>query len=140
MNVWLCPIRPRSWRIIKAKKIFGAPKQQLDTFRQVQLGDLIVFHVLKPINGIVSVARVVSDVFENHHDIWGKNRYPLRVRIEFVPNLVRDEKKAIPISSIFGKIKNQNEIKIEPYLRYVWITKISQELYENLQKLFADKT
>lgn len=41
--------------------------------------------------GIVAVCRVVSEVYEDNKDIWGKDRYPLRVRIEFVPNMQRDE-------------------------------------------------
>jgi len=140
MNVWLCPVKPRSWRIIKTRGLFGVPKQQLDTFRNVKPDDLLVFHVLKPINGIVSVCRVVSQVFENYQDIWGKDRYPFRVRIEFIPNMLRDESKPIPLSTIFGKEGKQSEIKIEPYLRNVWITKISKQQYNNLQKFFDNET
>jgi len=136
MNVYLCPVKPRGWRIIKSRKLFGTVAREIKTFRNVQPGDLLVFHVLKPVNGIVSVCKVISDVFENHEDIWGKGRYPFRVRIEFIPNLIRNEKNPIPIGSIFGQSGSEGAIKIEPFLKNVWITKMSQEQYEKLQKLF----
>jgi predicted RNA-binding protein len=137
MNVWLCPVKTRSWRIIKTRKLFGTPKQQLETLLNVKPGDLLAFHVLKPVDGIVSVYRVVSEVFENHEDIWGRSRYPFRVRIEPMPHMLRDIDKPIPLSAILGKGDKQSEIEIEPYLKNVWITKISERQYENLQRLFA---
>jgi len=138
MNVWLCPVKLRGWRIIKTRKLFGASSRKLKTFRNVHPGDLLVFHVLRPVNGVVSVCRVISDVFENHHDIWGRGRYPFRVRIEFIPNLTRDENNPVPISIIFRKSDDESEIKIEPYLQNVGITKISKQQYESLRKLFAN--
>jgi len=140
MNVWLCPVKPRSWGIIKKRALFGAPKQQLETFSNVKPGDLLVFHVFRPVNGIVSVYRVASEVFENYEDIWGKDRYPFRVCVEPIPHMLRDEDKPIPLSAIFGKGDKQSEIEIEPYLKNIWITKISERQYKNLQKLFAKRT
>jgi hypothetical protein len=139
MYIWLCPIKPRSWRIIKAKRLFGVPKGQIDTFRNVKPGDILVFHVFKTVKGIVALCRVVSEVFESYEDVWGKNRYPLRVHIEFIPNMTRDEDRPIPLSAIFGR-DNQSEIEIQPYLKSVWITKISEGQYENLKRLFAEQT
>lgn len=139
MNIWLCPIKPRNWRIIKSTKLFGVPKRGLKIFTRVRPDDLLIFHVLKPINGIVAICRVKSEVFENHRDIWGKGRYPFRVKIEFISNLTRNESKPIPLSFFFGEINDKEGIKVEPYLRNVWITKISNEQYKRLQKLFAGK-
>lgn len=76
MNVWLCPVKARSWRIIRKVKMFGAPKSVHKVFSQVRPGDLLVFHVLKPINGIVAIGEVTSQMFEDYQDVWGKNRYP----------------------------------------------------------------
>jgi predicted RNA-binding protein len=73
MNVWLCPVKPKSWRTARSKKVFGVPKRGLKIFRQVRPGDLLVFHVLKPLNGIVSICKVTSEIFEDNQDIWGKN-------------------------------------------------------------------
>lgn len=100
----------------------------------VRVGDLLVFHVLKPINGIVSICQVTSEVFEDSEEIWGKNRYPFRVRIESLPNLVINDNNPIPISSLFQQ--KSNEIEIEPYLKNVWITKISKKQYHRLKELF----
>lgn len=139
MNVWLCPVKPRSWRKIKAAKIFGAPRRTSKTMSRVRPGDLLIFHVLKPVNGIIAACRVTSEVYEDYKDIWGKDRYPLRVRIDFLPNFQRDENNPIPLSSFFGKTTNK-EVKVEPYLRNIWITKVSQDQFQVLKDLFANKT
>jgi len=140
MNIWLCPVKPRSWRIIKSNKLYGVPKRALKLFCRIQPGDLLVFHVLKPINGIVSVCKVTSEVFENHQDIWGRGRYPFRVKIEFIQHFTRNKEKPIPLSSVCGKINSQRGIIIEPYLKNVWITRISKNQYHRLTNLFANKT
>jgi len=65
MNVWLCPVKPKSWRPIKTAKIFGAPRHASKTMRHVKPGDLLVFHVLKPINGIIAVCKVTAEDIKN---------------------------------------------------------------------------
>ena len=135
MNVWLCPVRPRSWRIIKKNKIFGAPKNASTIFSKVQIGDLLVIHVLRPINGIVAICRIVSEIFESDEDLWGQNRYPLRVRLEIISKYLRTEANSIPLSSLFGKIGNP-EIEIHPYMGHTFITKITVDQYERLVKSF----
>ena len=50
MNVWLCPIKPKSWRIIKTFKVFGFPKHTSKVVSKVRPNDLIIFHALKPVN------------------------------------------------------------------------------------------
>jgi hypothetical protein len=106
--------------------------------RQVKPNDLLIFHVLKPVNGIVCVGRVVSEVFEDNEDIWGKDRYPLRVRMEFIPALCRDRSNPIPISSLFGS-PSTNEITVEPYLKGVWITKVSKRQYSKLKMILKKR-
>ena len=137
MNVWLCVAKPKNWRIVRSAKLFGVPKRALKTFNLIRRGDLLVFHVLKPINGIVAACRVKSDVFESHQNIWGKDRYPFRVKIEFISNLTRNESKPIPLSFLFGKIDDEEGVTVEPYLRNIWITKISNERYKKLLQLFS---
>jgi predicted RNA-binding protein len=81
------PIKPKSWRIIKKRGIFGVPKKALKVIRDVKVGDVFYFHVFKkPVNGVVGKARVVSELFEDNQNIWGKDLYPFRVRIEFINN------------------------------------------------------
>jgi len=134
MNVWLCPVKPRSWRIIKRKMIFGAPTHAAKIMKRVEPDDLLIFHVFKPTNGIVAVGRVVSDVYEDNQDIWGKDRYPLRVRVEFVQGLLR-ENNPVPLSSIFNQ-SSKSEIAIEPFLKNIWIAKVSKEQYKRLLSSF----
>ncbi|MEM3765830.1 MAG: EVE domain-containing protein [Candidatus Bathyarchaeia archaeon] len=129
MNVWLCPVKPRNWRIIKNVKLFGAPKHAAKIMNQLQPGDLLLFHVLKPINGIVAVCKIESQVFEDYTDIWGKDRYPLRVKIKFIQDLTADGKKPVPLSLLFREMKTPGEMVIEPYLKNVWITKISKRQF-----------
>jgi hypothetical protein len=136
MNVWLCPVKPKSWRTIRAAKIFGAPKHAYKTMSHVRLGDLLIFHVLKPANGIVAVCRVASEVYEDYQDIWGKDRYPLRARIDFIPKLQRDENNPIPLSSFFGNTTNK-EVKVEPYLRNIWITISFPKSIPNTERPFC---
>lgn len=137
MNVWLCPVKPRNWRIIKSTKLFGVPKRGLKTFRRVEPGDLLVFHVFKPINGIVAMCKVKSNVFEDYEDIWGRDRYPFRVKVEFIPELTRNEDEPIPLCSFLGRIDDEKGIRIEPYLKNQWITHVSDKQYETLKKLFG---
>jgi len=137
MNIWLCPVKPRSWRIIKKEKVFGVPRQASKTIRDLRTEDLLVFHVLKPINGIVAVCKVASEVYEDGQNIWGKDRYPLRMKIEFIQGLLRDENNPVPLSYFFGKTAN-NEFQIEPYLKNVWITKVAKEQYERFVNAFRN--
>jgi len=139
MNVWLCPIKPKSWRTIKTFKVFGFPKQVSKAVSEVKSNDLIIFHVLKPVNGIIAICKVTSEVYENYTDIWGKNRYPLRVKIEFIPNFIRNENTAIPISLFFYKAEDSDEIRIEPYFKNVWIIKITQKQFKRLEALFKNR-
>jgi predicted RNA-binding protein len=138
MKVWLCPVKPRSWRIIKNTKLFGVPKTGLKTISLVRPGDLLIFHVLKPVNGIVAIAKVISEVFEDHQDIWGRHRYPFRIKIEFNSRFIKNEKECIPLRILFGKIQGKEDIWIEPYLKNIWITQISNTQYQKLKNHFKE--
>ena len=139
MNVWLCPIKPKSWRIIKTFKVFGFPKRASKAVSKIKPDELIIFHVLKPTSGIIAICRVASKVYESHSNLWGKNRYPLRVKIDFIPGFLRDKNTTIPISLLFHKAKDSDEIRIEPYLRNIWITKITEEQYKRLEGIFKNR-
>lgn len=102
----------------------------------VKPGDILVFHVLKPIDGVVAMYKIISEVFENHKDIWGKGSYPFRVKIELLSEFSRNKNGPIPLSSFFGKIDVEKGIRIEPFLKGVWITRISHKQYGRLKKLF----
>jgi len=100
--------------------------------KQVRQNDILIFHVFKPINGIVGVAKVISEVFEDNRDIWGRDRYPLRIRIELIPDLCGHNCSAVPISSLFGEPYGDG-ITVEPYLKGVWLVKITEGQYRKLR-------
>jgi len=137
MNVWLCPVKPKSWRVIKKSKVFGVPRNN-SLIERVRPGDLLVIHVFKPINGIIAICKVVSEVYEDYSDLWGKGRYPMRVKIHLDQKFLLDESNAIPLSYLFSK-NVSNDVEIEPYLRNIWITKISQDEYKILEEHFKNR-
>lgn len=136
MNVWLCPIKANSWRIIKQNNLFGAPPRGRKMLSKVKIGDLLAFYIVKPINGIVAIYKVVSDIFEDSKDIWGRNRYPYRIRIKPIPEFHRDDGKAIPLYHIYGSFNEKKGIIIEPFLKGVLLVKLNNDQFVILQDLF----
>jgi predicted RNA-binding protein len=138
MNIWLCPVKPRSWQVIKNVKVFGVQRRAAKTINKVRLGDLLVFHSLRPVNGIVGVFRVASEVYEDNQDIWGPLKYPLRVRLEASPAFRVAIGNPIPISSLFG-YNNKADVVIEPCLKEVSLVKLSKGQFSILKKLFQEQ-
>lgn len=112
---------------------FGAPKNASKVFSQIKTGDLLVFYILKPKKGIISTCKVTSTIFEDHQNIWGRDRYPLRVRIHILREFPGNGSELVPLSAIFGAPEN-SDIEIEPHLRNVWIVKITKNQYRNLRR------
>ena len=139
MNVWLCPVKPKSFRIIKALRVFGLPKNKANLAKQIKKHDLMIFHVLKPVNGIVAVCEVISEVYEDYQDIWGKMKYPIRLKVRFIPELMINEKEPIPLSCLFYDTHESDNIVIAPYIKGVYITKITSEQFEKLKVLIRQK-
>ena len=139
MNIWLCPVKLKNWRIIKRVKVFGVPRHAYKTFSQVKKGDLFVFHVLKPVNGVVAVGKVISQIFEDYENIWGRERYPLRVKIEILDEYTRSEREPVPLSKLMGALET-TEIEITLYLRNVWIAKLTEQQYQTLIKYLSEKS
>jgi hypothetical protein len=73
-------------------------------------------------------------MFQDNENIWGKDMYPYRVRVEILNDLLSEKRKPIPLSCLFGNAINE-EITIEPYLRNVWIVKIAKGQTDLLLKL-----
>ncbi|MEM3640877.1 MAG: EVE domain-containing protein [Candidatus Bathyarchaeia archaeon] len=140
MNIWLCPVKPKSFRIIKTLKVFGLPKNKANLAKQIKKYDLIIFHVLKPINGIVAVCEVTSEVYEDYENIWGKMKYPLRLKVRFIPELTIHEKESIPLSCLFYTVYGSDNVIIEPYIKGTYITPITSEQFEKLKALIKQKS
>jgi hypothetical protein len=56
MNSWICPVKPKSWKIIKKQSIFGAGRKIV--MQELKIGDILYFHIFRPVNGIVGKANV----------------------------------------------------------------------------------
>lgn len=79
------------------------------------------------------MARVISEMYYDNENLWGKDLYPYRVRIEIVHDLLAEKRPPITSSSFF-EINTNKQISIEPYLRNVWIVPIANSQYELLTK------
>ncbi len=140
MTSWICPVKCRSWSTVKKKGVFGAPKNAFKLMEEVNMGDILFFHILKPVNGIVGRAKVISKMYIDNENIWGKDLYPFRVKIEILNDRLSQKKKPISTSLLLVSSINK-EIVIEPYLRNVHLVKITQDQSEELTKIFeTDET
>ena len=133
MNSWICPVKPKSWKIIKKRGVFGAGRKVI--MQQLRIGDILYFHAFRPVNGIVGKARVSSELFKDNRDIWGKDLYRYRVKIEVLDDLLAKKRQPFQLSTFFDKVIDQ-EITVEPYLRNVSIVKISDDQSKLLLKFF----
>ena len=84
----------------------------------------------KPINGIVGIYQVTSEVFEDNSDIWGKNEYTIRVKIASTQNLLANEKNPVPLSCMFGNVTINGDFSVEPLLKNIWIIKLAPKQFE----------
>jgi len=92
--------------------------------------------VFKPVNGIVAIHRVISNPYKGNEDIWNSGQYPYRVRIESIPEFMREKRKPIPLYLLFGIFDNKEGIFVELYLRGVSLAKINDNQFQRLKDLF----
>lgn len=133
MTVWLCPVKRRSWQVIRHYNVFGAPKKAHKTMEEVKIGDLLIIYLLRPANVIVAIYNIVSELHEENQDIWGQDRYPLRVNLKILHDFVKEGYQPQPLSCIYGG-NSQSTFSIEPFFKNVWITKVGENQYQNLLK------
>lgn len=103
---------------------------------KIRPNDLLIFHVLRPVNGIVAVGRVTSEVYKDNSNVWGKNRYPIRVRIEFLSDQLRSTNNPIPLDALYGNDPH-SEFAISPLLKNIWLAPVSVKQYENIKRVFS---
>ena len=114
MDLWLCPIKKSSWRIIKREGVFGVPKKVAGVIGRVKEKDLLVFHLLsKKRKGICGIGEVVSNPYEDNRNLWGRNRYPVRLQVVIIRNFAKERRELIPLSFLYDQNKN-NGIIVEP--------------------------
>ena len=134
MNSWICPVKPKSWKIIKKQSIFGTGRKAV--MQELKMGDILYFHVFRSVNGIVGKAKVSSELFEDNQDIWGKDLYRFRVKIEVLDDLLARKRQPFQLRYFFDYIVINKEITVEPYLRNVTMIKTSDDQSKVLSEYF----
>ena len=106
---------------------------------EVKIGDLLVFYLFQPVDGIVAVCRVTSNSFRGRRDLWGENRYPYRVSVELIPELTLDEQQTIPLCQVLGRENTEEGIRIQPYLRGITLAELHIQQLERLVDLIDER-
>ena len=133
VNVWLCFTKPRNWYIVRREEVFGVSSTARKTMSQVKPGDFLVFYVMKPVNGIVAVYTVTSEMFEDNRKL---RRFPFKIKIEPVPGLVKKESDSIPLSHLMGKVGE--EVEVFPLFKDMSLTQISDRQLRKLKRMFRE--
>lgn len=95
--------------------------------------------MFRPIDGIVAISKVVSDIDEIQDDLWGAGGYPFRIRIEHVPGFIRDNREPIPLSSFLGAVYKEKGITVEPFLKGASLIPINRRQFQKLKGLFRSE-
>lgn len=104
--------------------------------QELKIGDILYFHIFRPVNGIVGKAKVSSELFEDNQDLWGKDLYRFRVKVEVLDDLLLRKMQPFKLSYFFDNIVINKEITVEPYLRNVTMIKTSDDQSKVLSKYF----
>jgi len=131
-TIWLCPIKLRSWNIIKKRHVYGLPCGRKRKLENLGIGDLLVIYVYPPVAGIVGVCEVTSKPFIGYESLWGKSstmkvKYPCRINVKPIPNLVVEKSKAVPLYVVLGYANHMKGLVVEPYLHNILFTKLTKE-------------
>lgn len=134
MRTWLCPVKPKSWRITKRENLIGVSSIGRKLLEHVSAGDYVICYVLNPGDGVVAVCQAVSPMFFDKKDFWGPNRFPYRIRVrvmaQFSPKL--------PLSHFLGRIGDKREFEIVPYMRGVEIVELIGTVHKKVIELVED--
>jgi predicted RNA-binding protein len=139
MRIWFCVLTPKNWPIVKNKKLYGVPDNNLARKRIYETSpeDILIFYLKSPIRGIVGVYKVVSHVFKsNSLEPWNDRLYPFRVRIEPLNKKTVEFDKVIPFRDIVGKAE---KIKTLHSLMGQSIIPISKSEFNEIKKLWMSR-
>ena len=129
MKIWLCPVKKRSWDIIKRNEIFGVSSFGEKILRKTKPNDLLVFYILSPMNKIIALCRVNSLPIKDATDLWGLGRYPHRIKIQ----MIKEFRRSIPLSQLLGR-RNQGDFEIIPYFRGVEMIELKLNMNNKIIK------
>lgn len=142
-NIWLAPIKPTSWPIIKQNGVYGVPLSKKKYLDEVKENDFIAFYIYPPINGIIGISKVISKPFIDNSILWSKSglsdKYSYRVKIIILNKYMLKRSKVIPLYEIIGYKNNKKNFIIEPYLRNIMLLKLSKNDSDILFNSFENK-
>ena len=71
--------------------------------------------------------------------MWrGKRKYPYRIRIKPILNLDTMGKEPIKLYRAFGIINEKEEYTIEPYMKGILITKLTEDQLQKIVSIFRN--
>jgi len=135
--MWLCPIKSKSYDIIKKNNIYGLPCGKKEYLYALEKGDLLAIYIHLPTQGIVSICKVISRPFVDDEPLWGINhlggvKYRCRIKLKNIPKYTVSKDKAIPLHKILGFENHERGYIVEPMLRNVLFIKLSKRQSEIL--------
>ena len=129
MKVWVCVTKPGNWRRVKKHKVFGLSQHAGNVVHMMKCGDLVLVHVLRPINGIVAVYRLKS-VLRGTKGVWDESVYPFGIELEQAEGF-KTGMDPISLSSLMGS--SSGNVEISPFLKGVPIFEVPGTSLERME-------
>lgn len=135
MKSWMCVVSSKNWAIMKQEKLFGVNRREHRKLAQVQIGDLLAVYVKNPIDGVVAVCKVASEMFMGKSDVWGGS-YPCQIEFEFLPEFEIREDDAVPLSTFLGRSNQREGFTVGPLLINRSLIELSHDDFLKLKEIF----
>ena len=139
-RMWLCPIKNRSWNVIKKYGLYGLSIGKKKAYDKIKIGDTLLVYVYRPVGKIVGICSVTSIPFMDYKPYWGykKNggiRYPCRIKLKICYNLVDDYGIIMPLYEVMGYYDEKKGINVEPYFgSNIMFYRINEEVLEDIKR------
>jgi hypothetical protein len=129
LRIWVCVTKPGNWRRVGKHKIFGFSQHAAGVLHLVKRGDIVLVHVLRPINGIVAVYRVKS-LLRGTRGVWDESIYPFGIELEQAEDF-KTGMDPISLSSLMGS--SSRNVEISPFLKGVPIFEVPKTVLQRLE-------
>jgi len=81
MRCWLCVTSPENWEKVKEHGVWGVDDRYETTMKNLMLGDIFVFHVIRPLIAFTGAYVVSSKWYYDEKPLGWSKTYPYRVKI-----------------------------------------------------------
>lgn len=137
MTMWLCLVKSKSWDIMRKNQVYGLPIGRKNELEDIKVGDLLAIYIIHPLRKIIGICKVTSQPYVGYESIWGENsrsnvKYPYRIKVEPIDELVVSKKDSIPLHIVFGYVNSKRGYIIEPYLRNILFLKMTDKQSKTL--------